>query len=149
AGVLAYWQGDDSAAVPLLEQSVALYRAAGDQDGLIFALNNLGMAVAEGGDLERATELFEEGLALDRAVQVPLRVAMQATNLTTLALAAGDLDLAQARSEEALALGRQADELLTQATCLNVQALIACRRGQPERAATSARQAQELFWEAG
>jgi non-specific serine/threonine protein kinase len=71
------------------------------------------------------------------------------TNLGVLAFRENNLDLAETRSEEALTLGLQAGELVIQAINLHVRALIACRRGQLERAAASVRKAEELLQAAG
>jgi hypothetical protein len=93
--------------------------------------------------------LLEESLAIGRELHGPLGGMDALTSWGELALEAGDLDLAQARSEEALGLALQAGELGVQARNLEVQALIACRRGLLERAAASVRKAQELVWATG
>jgi hypothetical protein len=61
----------------------------------------------------------------------------------------GDLDVAQARSEDALALAFKEGDLVAQSGNLRLQALVAWRRGQPDRAAALARQALEVGWAAG
>jgi tetratricopeptide (TPR) repeat protein len=147
AGVLAHWQGDSAEAIAPLEQRVRLYRASSEYHGLLRALNNLGMVARSQGDLARAAAFFGESLAIARATD-PSVVQMMLTNLAQVALSAGDLDLAQARSEEVRSLPNVKD-FLHDAITLTAQALIACRRGQPERAAPLARRAQELYREAG
>jgi predicted ATPase/class 3 adenylate cyclase len=150
AGVLAYWQGDSDAAVPLLEQSLALARAVGDRPtaGSVltgYVLTNLGMAFQDQGGLARARICFEESLALGQALDDWIVIANTLTNLGRLALVAGDLDQAQARSEEAVAVSRQHHYHTGTAMGLAVQALIAWQQGELSRAVTLAREGLALY----
>jgi predicted ATPase/class 3 adenylate cyclase len=150
-GVLAYWQGDSAAAVPLLEQSLAITQALGDRPatGWVltgYVLNNLGMAVKDQGDLARARACYEEALALGlgRARNDQYVIANTLSNLSSLALAAGDLEQADARSAESLVVSRQVNYQAEVARNLDRQALIAWRRGQLRPAAALAREALAL-----
>ncbi len=137
AGVLALWQSEFERAVPLLEQSLALYRAAGDKDAA-GALNSLGMALMLQGGYAQAAARFEESLALDRALGNAHRSALTLCNLGYLALLNGNLTRAQERSEEALAASRHWAISTAAGAALGQQALIAWRRGQLRQAAVLA-----------
>jgi non-specific serine/threonine protein kinase len=149
AGVLAYWQGDSAAAVPLLEQSLAIWRALGDRPATGwpltgYVLNNLGMAVKDQGDLARARACYEEGLASGRALNDQYVIANTLGNLSSLALAAGDLEQAAARNEEVLVVSRHLTYQIEVARSLDRQALIAWRRGDLLRVSALAREALVL-----
>jgi non-specific serine/threonine protein kinase len=145
AGMMARLQGDSDQAVPPLERSLALYRTLGDRVRMRFPLLSLGLAREAQGDLVRATALYEESLALGRELHGPPGAMDALQALSRLALAAGDLDLAEERSKELLTLGLQVDNLEFQAVSLDLQALIAFRRGQSARAAAAARKVVELL----
>jgi tetratricopeptide (TPR) repeat protein len=145
---LAYWQAD-SAAVSLLEQSLALTQALGDRWATSwpltgYVLTNLGMAVEDQGDLARARGCYEEGLALGRALNDPYVIANTLGRLSSLALAAGDLDQAAERNEESLIVSRQLHYQLEVARALDRKALIAWRRGDLSRAEALAGEALVL-----
>jgi tetratricopeptide (TPR) repeat protein len=149
AGVLAYWQGDSAAAVPPLKQSLALTRTLGDgptTDSVLtgYVLNNLGMAFQDQGDLARARTCYEEGLALGYALDDWHVIANTLHCLSGLALVARDLDQAQARSGEAITAARQHQFHTGIASGRVVQALIARRQGDLDRAMTLAREALVL-----
>jgi predicted ATPase len=150
AGVLAYWQGDAEAAVPPLEQSLALARALGDRPttGYVltpYVLNNLGMAFRDLGDLVRARTCCEEALALSQALGDRDQVANTLCSLGRLALEAGDLEQATVYSERALAESRQIQFHTGAADGLAMQALIARRRADLSRAVALAREALVLY----
>jgi tetratricopeptide (TPR) repeat protein len=144
AGVLAYWQGESVQAVPLLEQSLALYQALGDRLAAYFVLNNLGVALQDLGDRERARACYEECLALGRALGGRGFIGMPLGNLSRLTLAAGDLEQAAVLSEEAHTIARQGHTDTVAADSRTVQALIAWRRGQLSQAAAWAHEALAL-----
>jgi predicted ATPase/serine/threonine protein kinase/DNA-binding CsgD family transcriptional regulator len=66
AGNLAYYQVDDAAARPLLEESVTLCRFLGDKRELASALGALGVLMQDLGDFEAARPLLEESETLLR-----------------------------------------------------------------------------------
>src|SRR5262249_30264987 len=137
-----------------LERSVGLCRAVGDSRGMVIPLMSLVVRAEIRGDRARTMALAEGCRVLGRAACAavvrmgPVRERGSLTELGRLAMAAGDLDLAEMRTEEALALSLQAGDLAQQVEILDIQAMIACRRGLLERAAALARKAVELLWTA-
>src|SRR5262249_55509688 len=67
AGMLATELGDLAAAIPYLEEALALSREIGYQRGIRYALNNLAIVVRKLGDPDRAAALHEESVAMARA----------------------------------------------------------------------------------
>jgi tetratricopeptide (TPR) repeat protein len=63
AGYAKLQAGDAAGAIPLLQQSVAKYRAAGDRSlGFAYALYNLAVALRETGHADQAIPLLQERL---------------------------------------------------------------------------------------
>jgi predicted ATPase len=65
-GDAARQRGDYERATRLVEESLALYQAAGDKPGIAWTLGNLANVAGDRGDHERAKQLYEEGIARSR-----------------------------------------------------------------------------------
>ena len=65
-GDAARQRGDYERATRLVEESLALYQAAGDKPGIAWTLGNLANVPGDRGDHERAKQLYEEGIARSR-----------------------------------------------------------------------------------
>ena len=155
-GYLASQLGDLRAPA-MLEESLALARATGDQLGVANTLNLLGMMARLPGSYERAAALHHESIAILRALDVPLALAASLNNLGLLLAQQADYAGAARRFREALDLARAlghddgivswapnlADALLrdgddAQALALYRDALALAReRGNPEGIAES------------
>jgi tetratricopeptide (TPR) repeat protein len=96
-------QSDFGQAVALFEESIALYRRAGDAAGLAEALVDMGVALDIVGDYGRAAGVKEEGLAIYRELGSSYGIASALLFLTDTALIQGEFALATAQSQEALA----------------------------------------------
>ena len=103
AGDLARAAGDDAAAVPLFEASLALARRSGDGGAIADALWSLGAVAADRGDLDRQVARFAEALALYRAADDAHGTAWMLQGLGLAARKRGELGQARALHEEALA----------------------------------------------
>jgi predicted ATPase len=104
AGTLALSQADFPAARALLEESLALSRAAGSHAEAALALERLGAATADERDLESGVRLYEESLALARSVGDRRGIANALRSLGRAATQRGDMARATALHQEALAL---------------------------------------------
>ncbi len=125
AGALADAQGDIEQAIALSEQSVAIFRAENEQQGLAEALNGLAGAYLDRNDYARTVALATEALHLCEALEAPLGRAGALTMLGLVAKEQGDYPRAVAYHEEALALHRALDNargLATQFTHLSFNA---------------------------
>jgi len=141
AGLLANIQGDQSQAVLRLEQSIALYRAAGDLVGAVRALNTRGGVTYDQGNLEDAVALWQRCLTQARAAGDPGEVAHALGNLGEALFHMGDLASAEAHHQEALLLARQSGHTDLEAMQLGNLGNIARQRGDLVGATALQRQA--------
>jgi predicted ATPase/class 3 adenylate cyclase len=147
AGDLASWQGDFSAGVVRLEQSLALYRALGDVQAIALGLVLLGAAVERQGDYTRAMLLQEESLALHRALGDRRGIPYSLHNLGKVAYARGEYERAAALYEESVALCREAEIRSGVAYSLSWLACAVERQGAYARAGALQEEALPL-WQA-
>lgn len=149
-GALASRQGDRSNSRAMLEESLRLFREIGDQWGVAWALDNLGMIVLADGDYAQAQSMLDRSLALFHDAGDKRGTACVLDNLGWTALMRGEHGQARTRFEEALAafreigdrrgegraLGNLANVLriqgdLGQARALLAQSVEACRPAGP------------------
>ncbi len=103
AGQIAYWQGDAKAGRRFGEESLAICRTLGDEEGEIKSLFRLGFACLADGELGCAREHFEDALDLSRGMASPSGIPHLLNAVGEVALAEGALGEARARFDEALA----------------------------------------------
>ena len=144
AGVLAMDQGDYGRAKELYEESLALYRAEDNSDGIMTTLNNLGIVVEASGDYMRAAELYEESLALARQQGNQSVLARALNNLGVTVYRQGDYERASALYEESLALVRASGNEANMVVALNNVAEVACRKGDYAQAGVRYREGLPL-----
>ena len=125
AGVLAWNQGDLTAAETLLRRSLAVATERGDAEGRGRSLNNLGNVRNLMGDLDDAAALFNESLELARTTGNRQQEAIVLNNLALIAMDRGALDEARAQLEASLALKRRLGIRAETAIVLGNLALIA------------------------
>ena len=106
-GAVAGIRGDYDRAAELFEESLALYRQAGDGRGIANSLLGMGNVSSYLGDRERAVELYEEGLALSRESGYAGMLTAYLIDLGHEFLLQGDHERATELSEEAAALFRE------------------------------------------
>jgi predicted ATPase/DNA-binding CsgD family transcriptional regulator len=126
--------GEYDRSAALLDESLALYRAEGDKNGIAACLCDLGWLAMFRGDIKKAQELLEESIALGRAVGDDLRVAFALNRLSSLAMADLDNATATALLEESLALYREAGDGRSEAMCLGMLGGLAILQGDLGRA---------------
>ena len=110
AGVLAYDQGDLTAAQTYFERSLAGKRRRGDQKGIAGSLQSLGTVAYNRGDYPAARALLEESLALQRQWEDWSGAAHSLNNLGGVAYNQGEYAAARALFEESLQLRRQLED---------------------------------------
>jgi len=86
------------------EESLFLFRQAGDAAGVARALHELGETAAEEGNIDRASELFEQAIASGPSRK---EVARSISNLGVMALLQKDYQRAIDLSQEAVELARE------------------------------------------
>ncbi len=134
AGMLAERQHDYAPAEQALQESVARYRALGDDQGMADALNNLGHVVWDRSDNARAHPLFQESLSLRRTLGDERGVASSLNNLARVHRYQGDVEAATALYEQSVALWKRVGEPWGIATVLGNLGLEMGERGDYQRA---------------
>ncbi len=134
AAALARKQGDYGDALRLAAESLALYRARGDDAGQAAALTSLGLARYRRGDFPRAIAALEEAAARRRALGDPLGLSGTLNSLAQAVEERGDLRRAAALYGESLALKREAGDARGLCLVLNNLGDLARDLGDEERA---------------
>ena len=142
-------QYDWLAAVPLLEEALALYRAEGRGREVVFALSDLGFVSIMRDDLEQAAVYTEEALSVARELDDRRAIAAALINRGEVRSLEGDHERAVADYEEALALRRTlGDPILVLDASYNLAAAL-FRAGELERARRICEESRERARELG
>ena len=149
AGNLAWSMGEYEKALPLLEESLDLYRALEQTQGVAHILNTQGLIADARGEYARAEALFEESLALWRELHDSPRIGAVLNNLATVAYNQAQYATAVTLNEEGLALHREADDQWSIALTLNNLGEAARAQGNLSHAARLLEQSLALYREVG
>jgi predicted ATPase/class 3 adenylate cyclase len=149
AGRQAMAQGDDTAAVPLLERALELYRELGRRREESFALAELGLAAVAAGDLERGEELCAGALEVARALGDARATSAALSQLARVVSERGDHARARALHEEALGLRRTLGDPLLVANAANNLGFAALAEGDLARARSALEEALTLATDLG
>jgi tetratricopeptide (TPR) repeat protein len=104
-GIARAYQGDLERANALFEESLELYREAGDGWGIAEILNNLGLIAGAQGQIDGARVLLEESLKVRRELGDKRGIAMSLFNLGE-GLLDDDFERTEVMIEEGLRLWR-------------------------------------------
>jgi predicted ATPase/class 3 adenylate cyclase len=129
AGLLAWMQGDYSAARSLHEENLTIRQELGDKRGIAGSLNNLGLVAQDQGDYGAARALYEEALGLNRELGNRDWEAINLNNLGLVAYNQGDYAAARALYGEALGLSRELSHRYLEANNLSNLGNVACNQG--------------------
>jgi predicted ATPase/DNA-binding CsgD family transcriptional regulator len=142
---VALSQGNLGAARELAAEGVRLFQEVGEAWGTALALNFLGTAALELGDLVAASPLLEESVALFR-VEDRQRLAASLNALGLVALRQGDDAGARAHFEEALSVARETGDEQYIAEALTRLGTVAQRKGDYRRSEALFQQSLALIW---
>ena len=148
-GVLAEAQGAEAGAVALIEESLALRRELGDEQGSAESLLYLGRFARNRGDYARACRLEEESLALFRKHRIMWGVVWALMSLGDVALDQGDQARAAARFQETLARAQELGNRHAVAWAIRNLGLVAHTQGDQAAAAARYQESLTLFEEIG
>jgi predicted ATPase/class 3 adenylate cyclase len=133
-GLLLSEQGDDAAARPFFERSLAIWRQLGDQVQQARELNSLGISLHHLGQMDAARSVLEESIAIARELGHQRRLATALSNLGQLESATGHFDRATQALEEALAIDQGSGDVFGVAVDRQSLAMVSLRAGRPREA---------------
>jgi predicted ATPase/DNA-binding SARP family transcriptional activator len=116
------------------EASLELFRAVGDERRLPLALNQLGIALSNLGDIDGGILCHEENAAISRRLGDGMRLASALNNLGYCRLRRGQHDLARPLFEEGLVVSREIGHRTGQSVMLGNLGLAALLEGRPAEA---------------
>lgn len=148
-GWLVNMLGDTPRATALQQQSLALFRACGDERGMAEALDALGDSAWFAGEFDAARSYYRECLQLRRGLDNPAAIGLALYSLGRLEVDAGSLDVAGPLLDEALVLLRRIGDRRGVALALNGLGRAALRRGLPLQAGPLVAEALAAFAELG
>ncbi len=148
AGVMA-WLRQDPLAQPLLEESVATWRVVGEERGLGYALQHLGLMVSSQGDHFSARLLEEESLALFQAAGDEQGSALATLCLAHVTMSLHDDETAYALLEECISLARRVGDRWTLALALGNLGRLVKAGGDYAEGCSLLAQCVDLWWEMG
>ena len=148
-GVLAWTQGDHSAARTQLEESVAIWRELGDKRGLAHTLHFLGVEVLGQGEHVAARALAQESVEIFREGEDTWGLAASLASLGIVAQTQEDYSLASSLLGESAALFRGMGDAWGLALPLRNLGIVALRQGDLDRAAAWLREGITTLRELG
>jgi len=128
-GMLYWRRGEFAYARQYVENSLKLYEAQNDADGMDTVCGNLGLILADMGEFEKAAELLERSLNLRRAYKNVWSIANGLNNLGLLEFNRGHHTKARQYWTECAALRRTFNEPTSLAETLHNLCLVAMAQG--------------------
>lgn len=144
-GTELHVQGDLAPALAAFQESLALFRAVGDEWGVAFAQQWLAYLLTAQGQDEAARVAAENSLAGYRRLGNPWGMGLTMGALANLRLQAGDLAEARRLAEEAYALRSQVGHRHSLGVGLELLARIAIQEQKPQDAAAYFQEAIQVF----
>jgi predicted ATPase/transcriptional regulator with XRE-family HTH domain/Tfp pilus assembly protein PilF len=143
--VLAWSQGDHVAARESAGESLQIWQALGDRQGVANMLHNLAVVAMSEGDYESAYRLNQQVLAVFQELGERWSAALSLANLGLVALYRGDPAEARSHLEESLALRREVGDRQGVAQSLNNLGTVMRCVGDPTTAYTLHDEALGIF----
>ncbi len=148
-GLCCARSGRPAEAIEWLQSAVATFRRIGDTDGLVAALNNLGLVHKNLREWREATRFLEEALRLDERAGLYARMLGHSQNLGLIRYRLGQWDLAEENFHQAQRIAVQIGHRQSEAATLLAIGMLARRRRQFERAEEHFRRADALASQSG
>ncbi|MCI0579818.1 MAG: tetratricopeptide repeat protein [Chloroflexi bacterium] len=149
AGKLANDQGDSQTALSLCEQSLALWRELGVEQGIPLVLNSLGVIAQSLGDYDRAMAAHTAGLSLARQLNDRVGTYLALFNLAEVLTVQGNEQQAITLHEESLALKQEHGDTWSIGWSLAALARLLFRQGNIARATALYEESLKLRWKLG
>jgi transcriptional regulator with GAF, ATPase, and Fis domain/tetratricopeptide (TPR) repeat protein len=149
SGVCCARLGRPAEAIEWLQNAAATFRRIDDTDGLVTALNNLGLVYKNLREWREATRFLEQALRLDERVGLYERMRGHNQNLGLIRYRLGAWDLAEENFRQSLKISRDTGHLQGEAAALLALGLLCRRRRQFDRADENFRRALTLAAQVG
>ena len=143
-GLALIWTGQPARAMDWLQSAAATFRRADNADGLVSALNNLGIVYKNLREWREAIRCFEQALELDQRKGLFTRMRGHHQNLGLVRYRLGQWDAAEDHFRHSLRIAREVSHAPGEAGALLALGMLARRRRQLERAEDYFRTAAEL-----
>jgi predicted ATPase/DNA-binding winged helix-turn-helix (wHTH) protein len=146
AGVarVAHSLGDYERMRDAADACLELYRAIGDEPHTALALNFLGIALSNLGDIDGGIVCHEENAAISRRLGEGLRLSSALNNLGYCRLRRGQYEQAQAQFEVGLAVAREIGHRTGESVMLGNLGIAALLQGRPDEALANLRAGLEI-----
>ena len=141
--------GQPADAIEWLQNAAATFRRIDDSDGLVTALNNLGLVYKNLREGREATRFLEQALKIDERAGLYARMRTHHQNLGLIRFRLGLWDLADEHFRQSLKISRDIGHVPGEAGALLALGMLCRRRRQHERAEEHFRHALQLASESG
>ena len=141
--------GRSQEAIDWLQNAAATFRRIDDTDGLVTALNDLGLVYKNLREWREATRFLEQALKHDERAGLYARMHATNQNLGLIRYRLGQWDLAEENFRQSLRISRETGHLQGEAVALLALGLLCRRRRQLERAEEHFRRALALATQIG
>ena len=148
-GVMASIRGDLPAALNSYRASSLAFDRAGDDEGRMWVLNNIGMAYMNLGEHVASKEALEHGLDIARRVADTHMESIFLVNKAALAIQVGCLDVAAGMLDDALVLADARHDSIRRCEALKLKAILLRKSGSERRVIEILESAHDLAIEAG
>lgn len=125
---------EPQAAMPIAQESLALFRDLQHQPGIAQVLNIMGEIARFNGDDDRAKRAYEECLAVSQQTGERRRIVFMFENLAFIAMHEGDLERTEALGRQGLRFARDMENRLEMAKALQIVSGAMGLSGQPRQA---------------
>ena len=148
-GMCASRLGNPSEAIEWLQSAAATFRRIDDTDGLVSALNNLGIVYKNLREWREATRFLEQALKLDERAGLYARMGGHNQNLGLIRYRLGQWDMAEENFRQSLRIARELGHKGAEAMSLLALGLLGRRRRQADKAEENFQRALSLATESG
>ena len=148
-GMCASRLGHPTEAIEWLQNAAATFRRIDDTDGLVSALNNLGIVYKNLREWREATRFLEQALKLDERAGLYARMRGHNQNLGLIRYRLGQWDLAEENFRQSLRIARELGHRGGEAMALLALGLLGRRRRQFDRAEENFQRALALATDSG
>jgi CHAT domain-containing protein len=140
-----YSEDGPKPALPVFEQALALYRAAGDRHGEAITLGLIGNCYKKFGDFTKALDFLNRALAMKRELGDRLEEGKTLSHLGLLYWEQGEYPAAIDNLTRSIAIGRELPDRQLEASALNNLSLVYDEMGDYRRSLEQYQRALELY----